>query len=54
MVDDLRENEAPQGALECVVVRLVELQPFFMRLIMEDADLRETYWAAVARLPATV
>ena len=53
MVRDLPEGAAPQMALGFVVAELTVLQPWLMQLIMEDVDLRETYDAAVARIPAT-
>jgi hypothetical protein len=53
MVADLPEETAYQMALELVIVTLADLQPEFMRLIMEDEDIRESYYAAVARRPVT-
>jgi hypothetical protein len=53
MVADLPETVAPQAALEEVVRGLAIRQPWFMRLIMEDPDIRETYDATVALMPAT-
>ena len=56
MQRDLPEGAAPQMAVELVVRKLggmTETQPidWFMQLIMEDPDIRETYWAAVAAQP---
>jgi len=51
MVGSLPEGAAPQMAFEVVVRKLVMLQPWFMALIMEDTDIRETYAAEVARMP---
>lgn len=53
MLTDLPPDAAPQMAIECVVVELAARQPRFMRLIMEDDDIRESYAAAVGRLPLT-
>jgi hypothetical protein len=53
MVADLPEEVAAQMAIEQGIIALAELQPWFVRLIMEDGDIRESYWAAVARLPVT-
>jgi hypothetical protein len=53
MVADLPEEAASQMALELVIVTLADLQPEFMRLIMEDENIRESYYAAVARRPVT-
>jgi hypothetical protein len=49
MVLDLPEGAAPQMALELVVRELAGLQPWFMLLVMEDQDLKESYAAAVPR-----
>jgi DNA topoisomerase VI subunit B len=48
MVADLPEEFAPQQAIEEVIVALADLHPWLVRLIMEDGDIRESYWAAVA------
>ena len=40
-------------AIELVVAELAITQPWFMRLIMEDPHIRESYAAAVAEGPAT-
>jgi hypothetical protein len=53
MVLALPEAAAPQMAIELVVRELAQMQPWFMRLIMEDPDIRETYAAATAERPAT-
>ena len=53
MVTDLPPGAAPQMALELVVEELASRQSWFMRLIMEDGDIREAYAAAVGRLPVT-
>jgi Flp pilus assembly protein TadB len=52
MCRELPEGAAPQMALERVVDRLTQLEPWFLDLIMEDNNFRETYEAAVARRPA--
>jgi hypothetical protein len=52
MVRDLPDDAAPQMALELVVDRLTQMQPWFLELIMEDHNFRETHAAAVARRPA--
>jgi hypothetical protein len=52
MVNDLPPDAAASAALECVVHELAELQPWFMHLLMENSDLKESYFAAVARIPA--
>ena len=49
MVADLPEDTAPQTILELVMVELVDRQPWFLRVIMEDPDLQDLYQAAVAR-----
>jgi hypothetical protein len=54
MVADLPKDEAPQEALACVVKNLAVMQPWFMRLIMEDPDIREAYDDAVASTPLKV
>ena len=54
MVADLPKTAAPQAALERVVRELAVRQPWFMRLMMEDADIREAYAAAVAEMPLKV
>ncbi len=54
MVADLPDTAAPQAALEVLVRKLAIRQPRFMRLIMEDADLREAYDDAVASTPLKV
>ena len=54
MVTDLPEGAAPQMALEQVVAELAAHQSWFMRLIMEDADIREAYATAVGRLSLTL
>jgi hypothetical protein len=54
MVADLPKTAAPQAALEQVVRELAVRQPWFMRLIMEDADIREVYDDAVASTPLKV
>ena len=56
MIDALPEDAAPQMALELVIWELgsmTETPPidWFMQLIMEDPDIREAYWAAVAAQP---
>ena len=51
MVADLPESDAPQMALEQVVKELAVRHPFFMRLIMEDYDIREAYYDAVSLRP---
>jgi hypothetical protein len=53
MIVDLPKGAAPQMAIERLVGELVSLQVWPMHLIMEDNDIRETYDAAVAALPAT-
>jgi hypothetical protein len=53
MIGDLPEDAAFQMALEQVIVVLADLQPDLMRRIIEDEDIRESYYAAVARRPAT-
>jgi hypothetical protein len=53
MVADLPKTIAPQAALEEVVRELAIRQPWFMRLIMEDPDIREAYDDAVASTPLT-
>jgi len=53
MVAELSPADAPQLALELTVKELAALQPWFMRFIMEDPDFKESYWAAVADIPAT-
>ena len=52
MVADLPPDAASQMALELVIRRLGTLQPQFMRLVMEDHDIREAYASAVAERPA--
>jgi hypothetical protein len=52
MVRDLPDDAAPQMALELVVDRLTQMQPWFLELIMEDHNFREAQAAAVARRPA--
>jgi hypothetical protein len=47
----LPEEAAAQNALEEVVRQLAKRQPWFMRLLMEDYDIRETYYASVAERP---
>jgi hypothetical protein len=54
MVADLPPTAAPQAALELIVRELAIRQPWFMRLIMEDHDIREAYDDAVASTPLTV
>ena len=51
MVADLPPDVAPQMALELVIRRLETLRPQFMRLVMEDHDIREAYASAVAEKP---
>jgi hypothetical protein len=53
MVADLPEEFATQQAIEEIIVALADLHPWLVRLIMEDGDIRESYWAAVARRPVT-
>jgi hypothetical protein len=53
MVADLPDGAAPQLAVEFLASELVERERWIMSLIMEDANIREAYAAAVARLPAT-
>jgi hypothetical protein len=52
MVRDLPEEAAGQMAIEVVVRRLVPLQPWFMALLMEDEQIRDTYDDAVSLLHA--
>jgi hypothetical protein len=52
MCRELPYPAAPQMTLELVVDRLTQMQPWFLDLIMEDHNFRETYEAAVARRPA--
>jgi hypothetical protein len=52
MERDLPETVAPQLAIELVVRELAQMQPWFMRLIMEDRDIRESYEDATASIPA--
>jgi hypothetical protein len=52
MTRELPDSLSPQLALECVVAELAVMQPWYMRLIMEDTDIRESYAAAVAKIPA--
>lgn len=51
MVEELPAGAAPQMAIERVITTLAVRQPWFMRLIMEDPDIREAYAAAVASIP---
>ena len=51
MIADLPDTAAPQAAVELVVRELAIRRPWFMRLIMEDAEIREAYDAAVASTP---
>jgi hypothetical protein len=51
MVRDLPEGCAPQASLEALVRELAVREPWFMRLIMEDPDIREAYNAAIASIP---
>ena len=51
MVRDLPEGCAPQASLEALVRELAVREPWFMRLIMEDPEIREAYDAAVASIP---
>ena len=51
MADDLPEDAAPQMALELVVRKLEELQPWIMGLIM-DFVIREAHATAVAEKPS--
>jgi hypothetical protein len=51
MAADLPDTASPQAALELVVRELAVRQPWFMRLIMEDAEIREAYDDAVASTP---
>ena len=51
MIADLPDTAAPQAAVELVVRELAIRQPWFMRLIMEDAEIREAYDDAVASMP---
>jgi hypothetical protein len=51
MAADLPGTAAPQAALELVIRELAVRQPWFMRLIMEDAEIREAYDDAVASMP---
>jgi hypothetical protein len=52
MERDLPDDAAPQMAIELVVRRLAHLNPWFMRQIMEHADIREAYAEAVAERSA--
>ena len=52
MVADLPKTSAPQAALEQVVRDLALRQPWFMRLIMEDPNIREAYYEAVGSTPS--
>jgi hypothetical protein len=51
MLADLPEDEAPQEAIDRVVWMLAKSQPWFMQLIMEDPDIRESYLNSVAEIP---
>jgi hypothetical protein len=51
MIADLPDTAAPQAAVELVVRELAIRRPWFMRLIMEDAEIREAYDDAVASTP---
>jgi hypothetical protein len=53
MIADLPKAVAPQMLLELVIRKLAHRQTWFMPLIMEDADIKEAYAAAVAETPAT-
>lgn len=53
MVADLSPEDAPQAAIEIVVMELAHLQPWFMRHIMENPNLKESYEMAVSQIPAT-
>jgi hypothetical protein len=53
MIERLPEGAAPQRALEEVVIELERRQPWLLRLMLEDYDIHEAYYAAVARRPAT-
>jgi hypothetical protein len=53
MVVDLPEEVAAEMAIEQAIIALADLHPWFMRLIMEDENIRESYYAAVARRPVT-
>jgi hypothetical protein len=52
MIDDLPQDAAPQMVIGLVMGELAHLQPWLLRLIMEDTDIREAYDAAVATIPA--
>jgi hypothetical protein len=53
MARDLPESVAAQAALADVIAELAHLEPWFLRLIFEDSDIREAYDAVVAEQPAT-
>jgi hypothetical protein len=53
MIVDLPKGAAPQTAILYLVGELAGLEAWPMQLIMEDRDIREAYYAAVAALPAT-
>jgi hypothetical protein len=53
MIVGLPEGAAPQMAFEMLIREMVPLQQWLMQLMMEDADFREAYSAAVAELPVT-
>jgi histone H3/H4 len=48
MVHALPDECFPQAAIKRVIRELVPLQPWYMQLIMEDPDIKETYYKAVA------
>jgi hypothetical protein len=52
MVADLPQRAFPQMAIEEVIRELAHLQPWLLRLVMEDRDIREAYYAAVSEIPA--
>jgi hypothetical protein len=52
MVRTLPDMHSPQLALEFVVRQLVPLQPWFMELLMESPDIKESYADEVSRIPA--
>jgi hypothetical protein len=54
MIADLPKTAAPLAAFEQMVRKLAIRQPWFMRLLMEDADIREAYDEAVASMPLKV
>jgi hypothetical protein len=57
MIVDLPECAAPQMAVECVIRELArsagQSEAWLLQLIMEDSDIRESYYSEVAKRPAT-